>query len=93
MEDPTPPGGLRTQKVNLCALVLCLIQGGRLHDGFGGSGKHHSHFHLASTGECFTHSLHAREYIHSIHANSVTLEDDFCCFSACTKSVDKCLDL
>ena len=25
--------------------------------------------HLAITGECFTHSLHSNEYIHSIHAN------------------------
>ena len=30
----------------------------------------HSHSHLAISGECFTHSLHSREYIHSIHANS-----------------------
>ena len=30
----------------------------------------HSHIHLAITGECFIHSLHSREYIHSIHANS-----------------------
>ena len=30
----------------------------------------HSHIHLIITGECFTHSLHSREYIHSIHANS-----------------------
>ena len=25
VEDPTPPGGLRTQKINLCALFACLI--------------------------------------------------------------------
>ena len=24
-KNPTPPGGLRTQKVNLCALFSCLI--------------------------------------------------------------------
>ena len=30
----------------------------------------HSHVHLAITGERFTHSLQAREYIHSIHAKS-----------------------
>ena len=30
----------------------------------------HSHIHLAIMGECFTHSFHAREYIHSIHASS-----------------------
>ena len=28
----------------------------------------HSHIHLAITGECFTHSLHSRECIHSLHA-------------------------
>ena len=30
----------------------------------------HSHIHLAITGEFFNYSLHSREYIHSIHANS-----------------------
>ena len=27
----------------------------------------HSHIHLPIKGECFTHSLHSRECIHSIH--------------------------
>ena len=29
----------------------------------------YSHNHWAITDECFTHSLHSREYIHSIHAD------------------------
>ena len=32
----------------------------------------HSHIHLAITGDCFTHPLHSREYIHSTHASTFT---------------------
>ena len=31
-KTPTPPGGLRTQKLNLCALFSCLRKGGQKTD-------------------------------------------------------------